>query len=53
MAPEEAAERALEGLQRGQFYLFTHPEMLGGVAENLRDLLKLRNPRNPNRLNPS
>ncbi len=53
MAPEEVAERALEELGRGRFYLFTHPEMLGGVEENLRDLLEQRNPRNPNRLGGS
>jgi len=53
LAPEEVAERALEGMREGRFYLFTHPEMLAGVEENLRDLLQLRNPRNPNRLNVS
>ena len=53
MSPDEVAERALEGLRRGRFYLFTHPEMMGGVEENLRDLLQLRNPRNPNRLDAS
>ncbi|MBX3169468.1 MAG: SDR family NAD(P)-dependent oxidoreductase [Candidatus Eremiobacteraeota bacterium] len=53
MAPEEVAERALEELRRGRFYLFTHPEMLGGVEENLRDLLALHHPRNPNRLGAS
>ena len=53
LAPEEVAERALEGIREGRFYLFTHPEMLAGVEENLRDLLQLRNPRNPNRLTTS
>ena len=53
MTPEEVAERALEGLRQGRFYLFTHPDMLPGVEENLVDLLDLRNPRNPNRLGAS
>jgi len=43
----QVADRTFEALQRGDFYIYSHPQALGGVRVRMEDLLAARNPTDP------
>jgi hypothetical protein len=44
MAPEELAERVVEAVESGQFWILTHPEMDFRISDRSERILARRNP---------
>ncbi len=44
---DDVARIVLEGVAKGQFYLYTHPQALGMVQTRLEDVVQARNPTDP------
>ncbi len=43
----EVAQIVFDGVAKGQFYLYTHPQALGMVQTRLEDVVQARNPTDP------
>lgn len=43
----EVAQKVIDAVQAGQFYILSHPHMLGGVQTRLDDIVNGRNPSDP------
>lgn len=47
------AELTFDGIRNGQFYIFTHDEMMAEVQARVEDLLQKKNPRDPYAATPA
>jgi hypothetical protein len=47
VSASEVAELVFEALQAGRFYIYSHPQTLGGVEQRYEDLLQGTPPRDP------
>ncbi len=43
----DVAELTFKAIADGQFYIYSHPHMLGGVAERMNDIVHQHNPADP------
>jgi NAD(P)-dependent dehydrogenase (short-subunit alcohol dehydrogenase family) len=43
----DVALRTFEAIEKGQFYVFSHPHALGNVQTRMEDILTMRNPSDP------
>ncbi|AKU20947.1 SDR family oxidoreductase [Massilia sp. NR 4-1] len=44
---QDVAEIVFTGIAEGQFYIFSHPQALGGVAQRMNDIVNQNNPADP------
>ncbi|MBB3122104.1 SDR family oxidoreductase [Pseudoduganella violacea] len=44
---QDVAEIVFKGVAEGQFYIFSHPQALGGVAQRMNDIVNQNNPADP------
>ena len=47
MTASGVAELTFKAIEDGQFYVFTHPQALGGVEQRMTDMISQRNPTDP------
>ncbi|MFC5462892.1 SDR family oxidoreductase [Massilia niabensis] len=47
VSASDVARMTFEAIREGQFYIFSHPQALGGVAERLDAIVQGRNPPDP------
>jgi hypothetical protein len=43
----DVAKMTFDAIAAGQFYIFSHPGALGGVATRMEDIVNMRNPSDP------
>ena len=43
----QTAAMIYDGVERGSFYIFTHPNAMGSVQTRMEDILQARNPTDP------
>jgi len=43
----EVAQKVFDAVASGQFYILSHPHMLAGVEQRLKDIVGLHNPSDP------
>ncbi len=47
VSAEDVARQVFAAVASGQFYIFSHPQLLAGVRQRLEDVLAARNPSDP------
>ena len=48
----DVSQLTFESIRDGQFYIYSHPGALGGVAERMNDIVQQRNPSDPYQATP-
>jgi len=48
----DVARIAFDAIRDGQFYIYSHPGALGGVAERMEEIVQQKNPRDPYQATP-
>ena len=48
----DVSQITFEAIRNGQFYIYSHPGALGGVAERMGDIVNARNPSDPYKATP-
>jgi hypothetical protein len=43
----EVAQKMFDAVAKGQFYIYSHPQMLGAVQSRLEEVIQARNPSDP------
>jgi len=52
VSAEQVAAMTFDAIAAGQFYIYSHPDALAGVAERMEDIVQHRNPGDPYRAMP-
>jgi NAD(P)-dependent dehydrogenase (short-subunit alcohol dehydrogenase family) len=47
MTAADVAELTFNAVEEGRFYIFTHPQALGGVEQRMKDMVAQQNPSDP------
>jgi NAD(P)-dependent dehydrogenase (short-subunit alcohol dehydrogenase family) len=52
VSAQEVAQMTFDAIAAGQFYIYSHPDALAGVAERMEEIVQHRNPGDPYRTMP-